>query len=65
MYLLVIEEKINDNIECLGNVYGKDLSSIYSQSKGLIIPSLYEGFGIPIIEALSSGCPIVCSDVTS
>jgi hypothetical protein len=36
-----------------------------SNSSGVIFPSLYEGFGLPVIEAMTSGVPVACSNVTS
>lgn len=39
----------------------KDLPTIYSNAKLLLFPSLLEGFGLPIIEAMASGCPVVTS----
>lgn len=41
------------------------LKSIVRNSSGLIFPSLYEGFGLPVIEAFSQGINVACSDVTS
>lgn len=43
---------------------GKDelLCAAYTQAKLFCYPSLYEGFGIPILEALAAGCPVICSD---
>ena len=37
----------------------------YSKSKGFIFPSLYEGFGIPLLEAMECGTPILCSNTSS
>lgn len=37
-----------------------DLDAAYSGCTSLVIPSLYEGFGLPILEAMSCGCPVVC-----
>ncbi|HEV7719075.1 MAG TPA: glycosyltransferase family 1 protein [Arsenicitalea sp.] len=49
----------------VGGVSDAELACLFTGSRGLIFPSLYEGFGLPIIEAAASGAPIVCSNVTS
>ena len=41
----------------------EQLASLYKNAKALILPSYYEGFGLPIIEALSVGCPVIVSDI--
>ena len=41
------------------------LRTLYQQAAVLVYPSLYEGFGIPPLEAMSFGCPVVCSPVSS
>jgi glycosyltransferase involved in cell wall biosynthesis len=41
------------------------LASLYQQAELFIYPSLYEGFGIPPLEAMSFDCPVVCSDTSS
>jgi len=48
-----------------GYVDKKHLIEIYSHALALIYPSLYEGFGLPILEALSCGTPVICSDSSS
>ncbi|MBU9830800.1 MULTISPECIES: glycosyltransferase family 4 protein [Rahnella] len=66
----------NDEINFLeGNVPGRYrhagyvtevlLNDLYSQAYCLIYPSLYEGFGIPVIEAMKSGCPVIGSNSSS
>lgn len=42
-----------------------NLASLYSSAIAFVFPSLYEGFGIPILEAMSNGCPCILSDSSS
>jgi len=42
-----------------------DLSAIYSGALAYIQPSLYEGFGLPVLEAMSAGVPVICADNSS
>lgn len=42
-----------------------ELPYYYSQAKLFVFPSLYEGFGIPVLEAFACGCPLVCSNTSS
>jgi glycosyltransferase involved in cell wall biosynthesis len=41
------------------------LSRLYRQATAFVYPSLYEGFGIPPLEAMSFDCPVVCSNTSS
>jgi glycosyltransferase involved in cell wall biosynthesis len=41
------------------------LSELYRQAAALAYPSLYEGFGIPLLEAMSFDCPVICSNTSS
>ncbi|MBM3205751.1 glycosyltransferase family 4 protein [Candidatus Shapirobacteria bacterium] len=43
----------------------EDLAALYSQALGLVYPSLYEGFGLPILEAMKCGCPVLTSNISS
>lgn len=59
----IIEE--NENIKFLGRVSDEKLSELYSTAEFFVFPSIYEGFGIPPLEAQSCGCPVIASNATS
>jgi glycosyltransferase involved in cell wall biosynthesis len=46
-------------------VSDKQLHGLYAGATALVFPSLYEGFGFPLVEAMSSGAPVVASDIPS
>ena len=48
-----------------GYVPDDQMESLYQGAIGLVYPSLYEGFGMPIIEAMAAGCPVITSDVSA
>lgn len=62
-----IEEKKNmvEGIKYLGYVSNEDLPGLYAGAEGLILPSVYEGFGIPAVEAMRTGIPVLTSNTTS
>ncbi len=54
-----------NNIKFLGRVLDKDLPKLYREAKALLFPSLFEGFGLPILEAQVCGCPVLTSNISS
>lgn len=56
---------LDDRICFPGYLPDDELSALVHNSGGLIFPSLYEGFGLPVIEAMASGIPVACSNTTS
>ncbi|MDH3504986.1 MAG: glycosyltransferase family 4 protein [Nitrospirota bacterium] len=50
---------ITDSVYCPGYVSSKDLRLLYSHAEGFVFPSLYEGFGIPLLDAMACGAPII------
>ncbi|MEH3053294.1 MAG: glycosyltransferase family 1 protein [Patulibacter minatonensis] len=53
---------IADDVRWLGWVEQADLEALYLASELLVFPSLYEGFGLPVLEAMQRGLPVACSD---
>lgn len=52
-------------LRMLGYLTEETLSSLYQSAIGLVFPSWYEGFGLPVLEAMQCGCPVICSDRAS
>jgi glycosyltransferase involved in cell wall biosynthesis/uncharacterized membrane protein YczE len=49
-------------VKWAGWIDAPDLCAVYQMAEALLLPSLFESFGLPIIEAMASGCPVVTSD---
>ena len=65
LYPLIQELKLEDKIKFLGYVDEEDLAYLYSATACFIYPSFYEGFGLPVLEALACGAPVISSDISS
>ncbi|MCD6225788.1 glycosyltransferase family 4 protein, partial [bacterium] len=61
--LALIEE--NEHIIKTGFIEDKDMPGLYNLALLYLYPSLYEGFGLPILEAQACGCPVICSHSSS
>ena len=62
---LIKDIENNKNIIFKGRVDDNELVTLYSNAVCFVYPSLYEGFGIPPLEAQSCGCPVICSNAAS
>jgi len=58
-------DKIREHIIFTGEVYDSDLTDLYSNCDVFVYPSVYEGFGLPVLEAMSFGAPVVTSNTSS
>ncbi len=56
---------LQQRVVLTGFVPEEDLPPLYGAALGLLFPSLYEGFGIPVAEAMACGCPVITSTVSS
>ena len=65
IYKLPKKLGIKSRVKFLGYVPDEKLSALYSNAEALVFPSLFEGFGLPILEAQACGCPVITSNLSS
>lgn len=56
---------LDDSVRFLGRVPLEDLVGLYNAASVFVYPSLYEGFGLPVLEAMACGCPVITSNASS
>ncbi len=56
---------LTESVHYIGYVTDRDLACLYRHAVGLVFASLYEGFGLPPLEAMASGCAVIASNTTS
>lgn len=57
----VAQSRLRRDIRTLGFVSASELPLLYQDASAFVYPSLHEGFGFPALEAMASGCPVICS----
>jgi glycosyltransferase involved in cell wall biosynthesis len=65
--ILAAPEKfgISDRVKFLDYVSDSDLPLLYKYATCYVLPSLYEGFGLPVLEAMKHDCPVITSNISS
>ena len=59
------ENHLQGHVHLLGYLTEESLANLYNLALAFVFPSLYEGFGIPLLEAMQSNCPVLSSDTSS
>ena len=54
---------LEEAVECRGWIPREELLELYRCARGFVYPSLFEGFGMPVLEALAAGVPAACSGI--
>jgi glycosyltransferase involved in cell wall biosynthesis len=60
---LIQERGLQDAVQITGWVPREELYSLYGRARAFVYPSMFEGFGMPVLEALAAGIPVACSDI--
>ncbi len=65
LYETINSLKINDYVHLIGFANDADLPALYTEASCVVFPSLYEGFGFPVLEGMACGAPVVTSNLSS
>src|SRR5262249_48065344 len=60
----ILSLQLQNDVHELGHIYAQHLHILYSAAEMLVLPSLCEGFGFPVVEAMACGCPVITSNVS-
>jgi glycosyltransferase involved in cell wall biosynthesis len=64
-FRLIEDLGLVDRVRYLGYVQQSDLPALHSAATAFVFPSLYEGFGLPVLEAMACGTPVLTSNVSA
>lgn len=62
---LIDDLKLSQCVVSIGFVDSSTLTELYGVARALVYPSSYEGFGLPPLEAMAAGCPVICANASS
>ncbi len=65
MFAFIRKSAINDRLRFTGYLSDEDLRALYSSCQAFIYPSVYEGFGLPPLEAMACGAPVIAGRIPS
>lgn len=65
IFALITQLGLRDRVRMLGYVADEDLPVLYSEAQVFVYPSLFEGFGLPVLEAMQCGAPVITTNVSS
>lgn len=65
IFASVLKEGLESEVVFTGYVESSELVWLYKNAMCFVLPSLYEGFGIPLLEAMNNGCPVISSNTSS
>ena len=60
---LITELKLENRVQLTGWIPRDELYRLYARARAFIYPSTFEGFGMPVLEAMAAGVPVACSDI--
>jgi glycosyltransferase involved in cell wall biosynthesis len=65
IFMEIQQRGLEKHVKVLGYLPRAELPCLFSLARLMVFPSLFEGFGIPLVEAMACGCPVACSNTTS
>jgi glycosyltransferase involved in cell wall biosynthesis len=60
----ILRTRLTGRVHLVGHVEDEELPALYGAARALVFPSLYEGFGLPALEAMACGTPVIASNTT-